>query len=230
MNNIAVVKTTCDGDFTENEIVIDELNLKITCIIVPYKRKMKRKDKAKLLSKLDFFDKIFTSEPCLKAYEKGVNSKSWLSFFLVDFLIYLQRYDADDKVGVLCEDMTENISYTLTALTNSYRVIYLYSDNVNVISAAENQLASSGVPLYIKTASDISKIDTRYLVKVDSDLSVYDVCTNKEYIDLKIEFLYPLSRFSCLPLDEIVKAALELKNCNVNDIDSMVKIIGEISK
>ena len=228
MDKVIVLKKTQEKYFREKEIVISELSLKILCISVPCKRKIKRKDKEKLLNIVSAYEKVFTDDAELFEFEKAVTQKTWLTFFLVEGLGRIYRQSSGEKIIVECADINNLLKETVLSLGERYRIVELCTENTDSVSEFVNSVYRSvGLPVNVK---EHGEYEGRYIIKITDNITVLDRKINIEYNDLEIEYLYPLSKYNNLPLDKIIKAGMEQKLYTDLLQKGMVKIVGEISK
>lgn len=231
MDRVVVLRKTCEKHFSETETIIDELKLKILCIFVPYKRKLKRKDEDKLRKLISKHEKIFTDEQELCHFQSEDAYKSGIECFLQESIGYLIKNDCTEKIAVECNENSNLLLKTVLELSEKYRSVDLYTfDSGNAFDVVRELYASVGLPVRIKNADEITNCKAGYIVRVGNSISVYNTAEDKEYTDIITEFLYPLNKYSDLPLMKILKSGAGSGKYRDIIKKGMVKIVGVISK
>ena len=215
----------------ENEIYISELDFKISCILIPFRHKLKRRDKYKLIRIIEKFDYVFTNESDFSVYEKDVPEFTWLSLFLTEGINYITKGVHLKKIAVESELVTELTKDTIDKLSEKYRTIELYTKDVETAKEyAELMFDCLGVPIRIKCFDEPLLSNEGCVVKVGDSITVYNSGNSTEYSDVEIDIMYPLNKYIGLPIDKLLKFGVEKGIFKDIIKKGMVKIIGRISK
>ena len=226
-----VLKATKEKEMKKEKIVIKELECEITRVFVPYKNKLKRKERRKLEKLLFSEELVFSDEKELETYEKGVIINSWLNFFTIDALIYFFENKKLPDVAIVTATLNPLFKKVLLELSEIYRVVNIYTILKDELEEYFDELYSSiGLPVFINELTPDTVPKERYVIRVGDNITIFDSVKNKELTDIKIDYLYPLSKYKELPIDKIIKSGLFYKKLNFEFFRSMVKIVGEISK
>lgn len=217
--------------FMEEVQEISKINVKVRRIGIPYKRKIKRKDRFKLNKMLEREETVFAENLSLKEFEKNVQKRSWLYYFLEDGLMYVLD-DADAKeIALVIIDFTYLAKQVILYLSNFYRVLTVYTlPDWDYGDFFDEIYFSIGLPIKVKTLTPETNPDEQYLIRISEDISVYNKAQNKEIYDLKLKFLHPLCKFENLPLENILKVLREKGECQTILQSGFVKIMGVMSK
>ena len=226
-----VLKATKEKELKKEEIILKELECEIMCVFVPCKNKLKRKERKKVEKLLLHEEFVFTNDKELKIYEKGVIINSWLNFFTIEALMFLFENKNLSDVAIVTATLNPLFKKVLLELSEIYRVVNIYTVLKDELQEYFDDLYSSiGLPVFINELTPDTVPKERYIIRVADNITIYDSVKNKEMIDIKLDYLYPLSKYKELPIVEIIKSGLFYKNLNIDSLKGMVKIVGEISK
>lgn len=231
MNKVAILKKTSDKHICETEICINELDFKASCILIPFRRKLKRRDEHKLYKYISAYEHVFTAEKEFLNYERGVSQEKWLGFFLIEAINFITRGSFNDKVVVESNSLTELLMNTITELSKKYRVVELYTEDVELAKEFSQKIYENfGVPVLVSGISGECGTHSSFVIKVNDSISVYNNENDTEYFDVEISIMHPLSRYNDIPLEKILKSGLQQGVFKDVLKKGMVKIVGEISK
>lgn len=231
MGRVAVLKKTQDKSFCESEILIKELNLKILCIFVPYKRKLKRKDRDKLINILSKYDEVFTNEADFFEFETKLQPMNWMGYFLPETINYVIKTKEMKEIAVQSEEFSEFLKRVILELGERYRIVELYTKDMSKANDfTESIYDTVGLPVKINHNSEINRCKADYVIIINKDVNIYNSKSDVTYIDVVLQLLYPLNKYDELPIYKIIKSGLECGRYRDIIRKGMVKIVGEISK
>jgi len=231
VDRVVVLKKTNKKRFYESETIIKEIKLKILCIFVPYKHKLKRKDKEKLGKMILNYEKVFTDEPEFNQFQTGITDNSTLECFLRESIGYLTKDDCSEKIAVKSRNVSPLLIRTIVCLSERYRTVDLYmTDSASAYNIARDLCSSVGLPVCVKNEDEIKNCKTGYIVRINDAISIFDVSKSIVYEDVRTELLYPLNMYPELPLLKILKDGVAAGKYKDIFKKGMVKIIGVISK
>lgn len=229
MLKVTVLTPTEKRYFEEKEFKIEVLDALIRQIFVPYKRKIKRKDKLKLLGMLENEEYVFSEFYEFFKYEKGVSKKSWLYYFFTDGIQYVTSDFSDTAVVAI--KMNNLVKNTIVALSSIMRVLTVYKlPKENFGSLFDEIYESIGLPMNIVELEAETQTKESVLIRISEDILVYDKTNNETIYDLKLKFLYPLDKLNFIPLDKILKVLCNNGMCQDIIQKGYVKIVGKMSK
>lgn len=216
---------------TEEVQEISSINVNVRRIGIPYKRKIKRKDRAKITKMLEHEESVFVEDLCLKEFERNVQKRSWLYYLLEDGLMYVLKNAEATEIALVIIDFTHLAKQVILYLSNFYRVLTVYTlPDFDYGNFFDEIYFSIGLPIKVKTLTPETNPDEKYLIRISEDISVCDKAQNTEIYDLKLKFLHPLCKFENLPLENILKVLREKGECQTILQSGLVKIMGVMSK
>lgn len=217
--------------FEEEELKIEILDVSVRQVSVPYKRKIKRKDKLKLSKILEHDEYIFTNFSDFTKYERGVSKKSWLFYFFKDGIEFIASDFSFKDIAVVAIKINNLVKRCIVSLSSIIRVLTVYKlPEANFGKFFDEIYESIGLPMKIVELHSESHTKENILIRISDDISVHDKENNETIFDLKLKFLYPLDKLKSLPLDKILKVAMDNGKCQDILQNGYVKIVGKMSK
>ncbi len=217
--------------FEEEELKIEVLDVSVRQIFVPYKRKIKRKDKLKLSKMLEKDEYIFTDFSDFLKYERGVSKKSWLFYFFKEGIEFIASDFSTSDIAVVAIKMNNLVKKSIVSLSSVLRVLTVYKlPEANFGNFFEEIYESIGLPMKIVALCSEIQAKESILIRISEDISVYDKKNNETISDLILKFLYPLDKLKSIPVDKILKTAIDNGKCQDILQKGYVKIVGKMSK
>lgn len=233
MVNIAILKESDGKTIRTEKCFLSALDSCVDIMEIPVKRGAVRRKHRRFLCRFCFDNKhILTESAYLKKYQKGLSDKTILQLFPTECIFALDDNLTDNTLALYTDCKTNFFMELIYLFGNKFPYLTIYTPKKEMLkNVADFILEAFGLPIKSEQYRPGQRIKERYLLIVKKqELSVKDFVLEREIVDVRLSFGYPLNVYSDTLLTEILKIAAEKGKCQDVFKTNKVKIVGEISK